>query len=478
MSKTMNVGSGSVKIRMYKQGFGDCFLIAFPGRDEKPKHVLIDCGVHHKDKDNKKKMTLTAESIKEATDGHLELVVVTHEHTDHIDGFKLAEPVFKDMTMENVWMGWTENYDDPRVKALDKTLDIYLAALRILRDDMKSSRTSLWEMLDNLLGFYAEELGAAGRMSNRETMKWLHKMGGPGMKFCSPGELLTLEGLDGVSFFVLGPPLLDKYLKKSAPSKGAGKETYLTDPENAHLEDFALEVIRSGADKKGVACAADVGETLSGRYPFEDRYRIPVGEAKDRAHSVFDEYLSTKNDWRRIDNKWREMAEELALKLDDHTNNTSLALAIEIGKGGKVLLFPADGQVGNWLSWGDLKWKRGRRELTIDNLLERTVLYKVGHHGSHNATLKSNGLEKMSHPELTAMLPVDEDFAKSVNWKRIPFPDLLERLRVKCCSRVLRSDKPIPRQKDRPYNLGKKEWRDFIGRISETESFIELTIAL
>ena len=60
------------------------------------------------------------------------------------------------------------------------------------------------------------------------------------------------------------------------------------------------------------------------------------------------------------------MASDLALQLDSVTNNTSLVLAIERIADGKVLLFPADAQEGNWLSWHDekMKWKvteRSRR---------------------------------------------------------------------------------------------------------------------
>jgi len=88
-------------------------------------------------------------------------------------------------------------------------------------------------------------------------------------------------------------------------------------------------------------------------------------------------------DWRKIENNWSELAGELALRLDAHTNNTSLVLAIELSPGGKVLLFPGDAQVGNWLSWGDITWRGDDSDLTAANLLERTVFYKVGHHGSH-----------------------------------------------------------------------------------------------
>lgn len=100
---------------------------------------------------------------------------------------------------------------------------------------------------------------------------------------------------------------------------------------------------------------------------------------------LIDKYLSEP--WRKIDADWTGSASELAPKLDAHTNNTSLVLAIELAPKGKVLLFPGDAQVGNWLSWDEVKWDGQAKYMTAKDLLERTVLYKVGHHGSHDATL-------------------------------------------------------------------------------------------
>jgi hypothetical protein len=61
-------------------------------------------------------------------------------------------------------------------------------------------------------------------------------------------------------------------------------------------------------------------------------------------------------------------------------NNTSLILLFEVG--GKKLLFPGDAQIENW-SWAledspDAKKTRA--------LLAGVDFYKVGHHGSRNAT--------------------------------------------------------------------------------------------
>jgi hypothetical protein len=146
--------------------------------------------------------------------------------------------------------------------------------------------------------------------------------------------------------------------------------------------------------------------------------------------------------WRRIDTAWVEGAPGLALQLDGETNNTSLVLAIELADQ-DVLLFAADAQIGSWLSWQDLHWKIGDRNVTGPDLLKRTMLYKVSHHGSLNATLREHGLEQMQKLSV-AMLPVDEEEAKRRRWTRLPLPDLVAALEEKTGKRVVRSDQHPP----------------------------------
>jgi hypothetical protein len=74
--------------------------------------------------------------------------------------------------------------------------------------------------------------------------------------------------------------------------------------------------------------------------------------------------------------------------MDDAMNNTSVILLFEVGK--QKLLFPGDAQIENWefaLSQPKLK-----------KLLTGVTVYKVGHHGSRNATPKTlwNGFKKRS----------------------------------------------------------------------------------
>jgi hypothetical protein len=77
----------------------------------------------------------------------------------------------------------------------------------------------------------------------------------------------------------------------------------------------------------------------------------------------------------------------------------------------------------------------------IDTLLSRVTLYKVGHHCSHNATLRGM-LAKMTDPRLCAMIPVVEETAPtqgSRRWKK-PYSPLYEALKRRAKGRVVRGD--------------------------------------
>jgi len=254
-------------------------------------------------------------------------------------------------------------------------------------------------------------------------------------------------------------------LKKDLPSKVRGghdheyKETYLSDSVELRALSMAPALNLSG----------DVHHAADQRHPFAYEYRRQLrgkatktselwGETlkwKKPTSDFFQEhYFGNRNNWRAIDGDWLAPAEQLALHLDSDTNNTSLALAVELGAPGQgeVLLFPGDAQVGNWLSWREQSYTSNGITVTVDDLLKRTVVYKCGHHGSHNATLKNyvrpkskeegepHGLELMN--DIISLIPVDRDAADRPMpspW-RMPHGPLYKRLRSKSDRRVLRAD--------------------------------------
>jgi glyoxylase-like metal-dependent hydrolase (beta-lactamase superfamily II) len=57
-------------------------------------------------------MQQVAESIVDTTDGKLDVLVVTHEHWDHLSGFLQAQAIFEKLEIGEVWVAWTEDPDD------------------------------------------------------------------------------------------------------------------------------------------------------------------------------------------------------------------------------------------------------------------------------------------------------------------------------------------------------------------------------
>src|SRR5947209_7866901 len=75
------------RIRMYRQGLGDCFLLSFPKAGGEPVHVMIDCGVVLGTSEPDVVMKQVAESVSKETKGKVGVLVITHEHWDHLSGF-------------------------------------------------------------------------------------------------------------------------------------------------------------------------------------------------------------------------------------------------------------------------------------------------------------------------------------------------------------------------------------------------------
>ena len=97
--------STGARVRMYRVGFGDFFLLSVPSPDGS-KHILVDCGVHAKDLNT---IGNSVAQMEKDCGGKLALIIMTHRHADHISGFARCADVFKRILVESVWMPWFEN---------------------------------------------------------------------------------------------------------------------------------------------------------------------------------------------------------------------------------------------------------------------------------------------------------------------------------------------------------------------------------
>ena len=481
-----------VRVRMYRQGLGDCFLLTLPGASGKPFYMLIDCGVVLGTADPGTPMKRILNDVTTETGGRIDVLVATHEHWDHISGFVQVRDLFDKLKIGSVWLAWTEDPKDTLANKLRKERRTAENALRMAVNHLAlQGAAETAQHVESLVGFFGAKAG-----STEDALNYVKQRAGNKPRFCQPGEPpIELAELPGIRFWVLGPPKDEKLIKKSNPGKN---EAYGLDAGPNGSQALLISALT-----RGLGAAADAGAEPDDQIeePFDARYAIPMARAEHVPFFVKRYYgdsadtgiynVSARREvrdqsWRRIDAMWMEASETMALQLDSATNNTSLVLAIELMDTGEIMLFPGDAQAGNWLSWQDVKWelkdsKTGEKtEVKGPDLLARTVFYKVGHHGSHNATLKAKGLEQMTSDDLVAMIPVDHAMAVKKRWGRMPLPDLVDRIKEKTHGRVLRIDDRVKAAADldtlKPKDGDAGEWKKFADRVSVTDLYYEIAL--
>jgi Metallo-beta-lactamase superfamily len=456
----------SVRVRMYRQGLGDCFLLTFP-KDHGEAHVLIDCGVLTGTPDAGDRMRKVAQNILETTNGHLDALVVTHEHWDHISGFLQAEEIFNQLDVSEVWLAWTEDPDDDLANELRnrraRAQRAVAAAVKQLEGAANLTERRTAQRLSALLEFDGG-LSVEGRKTTAKALAWVKDRKNAKLRYFKPGSgPFPIPGTEDTRVYVLGPPQNRRLLRKSDPSAKSSEVYELAGGNGADLGLLAaLESLETGRQEQD--------------QPFKGWFRIAETDTRNERFFA-DHYWEPNHDWRSIENDWLEAAGRLALQLDSDTNNTCLVVAFELTRSGRVLLFPGDAQVGNWLSWEDLQWtvRAGLEPTTVgaSDLLARTVLYKVGHHGSHNATLREKGLELMTSHELAAMIPVRRLTAEKMEWQ-MPFPSLLRRLEQKTKGRILDLDNGV--RKENPGVLSDPQWNAFLARTDVRSDWLDYLI--
>lgn len=357
----------SVEIRAYQVGFGDCFLVSFVYSPTDKRHVLIDFGTTELPKSIGKVseyMPRVARHIKSTCGGRLTAVVATHRHADHISGFATdgrsggSGTIIAECKPKVVIQPWTE---DPRAArdATKATADSsrtskgFVASLNAMHRVAEHVSRVASNPPPSMSVAAAKQLRFLGmdNIKNKSAVENLIRMGsrrGAKAVWARHGSKAGLEGktlLEGVKVHVLGPPTLQQTEKiKKMRSSDPDQFWQLLGGKSAHRLNVA---------------SIEAGAGNGGPVPAEARwFRSRV--AKLSADQML----------------------EIVRVLDAQMNNTSLILLFEVG--GKKLLFPGDAQIENW-SWAlqDSPDARTTREL-----LSAVDFYKVGHHGSRNATPK------------------------------------------------------------------------------------------
>lgn len=331
-----------VRIRMYNVGFGDSFLVSFD-HDHGTYRMLVDCGVHTGGGSGHSMDSIVDQIIADCggDSARIDVVVATHRHRDHVSGFSNRK--WATVDVGEVWLPFTENPDDvlgTEIKKAQSTKAKRLHAF-LVRAGMGAAAKRVGDVVENSL-------------TNAAAMTTLHRgFGGSPRRryFPKPSgrrETFKLTGLDDATVHMLGPRRDETLIGHMDPPKD---------------KDWLLQLARASE-------AGTMAERL-----FTADYVVDE-------ETIRECYPSVGLTPRRLERLKRSTAVDLwaaAASVTDAVNNTSLFFAIEIGT--TVLLFPGDAQ------WG--LWDAILADSQTRDLLGSTTLYKVGHHGSHNATAKS-----------------------------------------------------------------------------------------
>jgi beta-lactamase superfamily II metal-dependent hydrolase len=377
--------AGAVTVRMYNVGFGDSFLLTFPAQG-RPRKVLVDCGSHAAGPGPEPMSDVARRIVKDVTESdgvpRIDVVVATHRHRDHVSGFQ--SPVWKEVEVTEVFLPWTENPADPDAKKIRDAQSGGAARLH--------AALTLSGAADHVLDLVANSL------TNEKAMSTLHSgfSGNPLRRFLplkgQERKAFSVPSLPGVTIHTLGPSRDPDVMRGMDPPQGKG---YLRLPPDARGESAGIPFRRRWALSPSEFDATSAFGHL--RLPAAYRGSVDaLGEDDDLA---------------------------VAVALDAAVNGTSLMLMFEIGRA--FLLFPGDAE------WGT--WNALLTDPDATALLKKTVFYKVGHHGSHNATPKEFVEKDLS--KFSAMVST----RPMSNWKLIPKKELLDALRAKSKA-VVRSD--------------------------------------
>ncbi|MBN9089900.1 MAG: MBL fold metallo-hydrolase [Reyranella sp.] len=440
-------GKLGIRVRMYRIGFGDFFLLTVPGKSG-PAHILIDCGVHAANIGSMDDCVKDMASA-EVTNKKLALVILTHYHADHMSGFASN---YDDFAQFEVGAVWITNRLDPKdgkaskfmaqITSVAHSLQLQLGA----RNDPDGEEAQ--RKVHNALGVELGARGGANGGGNAKALKLLQEgfKNKPPVYYYQGGDTPTLPAeLEGkITADILAP----------SPKESGGEYSASDNKKEQYL-----------------AAAADAGGVPNHKSvrPFEKTWPASAADYPARVFHEFDSGIAERS--RKPNNdgaaKLQAMLENMqpdvlaaaADKLDGTLNNQSLVVLFTCQ--GKKLLFVGDAQWGNWAYWLYGKAVAGKDPgitARAKEILGSIDFYKVGHHGSTNAT-PIPAVGALNEHAAAMCSTATGAYGSPAKKTEVPRTALMDALETKTKDRMVRSDW-VPAGKTKPDAQAKAELAD------------------
>jgi hypothetical protein len=389
-------GEVGIRVRMYRVGFGDFFLITLLAEDQ-PLHIVIDCGVFKGTSQSGDINSIEAAvaDMAQITDGRVPLIVMTHRHADHIAGFARCADTFESLQVDAVWMPVWESEYEPVALKFQAELTRTALALRqhftAFGAGASEAQNTARKYMENATGEFGAA-GAAAEGSNAKALELLkHGLKGVTPQYFKAGDTATLPKAlsdGGLTCQILGPPPVEDMalMKLMDLQKGIGQ--YLTGDgtkEADAVPPFAPEwEIDPGSQPSA-------GQTEF--YTSDSFTEFCQDRGKSKYAITMEQTLQARQAMEDVLKRSQPIAALTAAKqLNAFLNNQSLVILFTFK--GKNLLFVGDAQAGNWEHWlfatdAADKNASGTMSKAAQQILTNLDFYKVGHHGSGNATPKA-----------------------------------------------------------------------------------------
>jgi hypothetical protein len=378
----------ALTIRAYNVLFGDCILISWDEADGE-HHAWVDFGNFHNDKNEV--FGIVYKDVLPRTDGLLDLVVVTHRHLDHMEGFFTLRKKFKkEFEIDRLWHAHVTKSTDDIFELADKTMRSMLPVSALDGEGVlgRVYRNNHYIGTKDRMDGILEDFPGRHHAIHREV---------------DPATVLP-DGMRRLQVEIIAPERNSK--------------TYFEPLEQGLASRQALERYFGEAQRKAAADA-----------PAASGAAGPAPGPVDSDHVSPLEGLA---DFERLRRRLRTGGLGVLAAVDRTRNNTSIVLRLTYGR--TRVLLTGDAEEKSW-------------SVMRDNGAEfSSTAVKVGHHGSINASPAWSFNKVLSRKKDSNAVIVSTDPSRFDDVNKVPHEDVLAgwRSRITSTRRLLSTDKVDP----------------------------------